>query len=130
MQVHQQTKRQDPGIGPPRPPKQQQQPQAAIGPPRPPAVGPPRPPSQAVAEAAVAGASEQQQQDDAARGSMSPPRRPGAGWMTVEDLLGPPRPDSKAAAAEDDGEADADEGTQCCMPSTGCTFTHAVHESS
>lgn len=115
MAVHQQTKRQDAVVGPQRPPTQQQQSAAAaaIGPPRPPAaaVGPPRPPSQAAAAEAAAG-----QGGDGAGGSMGPPRRPGAGWMTVEDLIGPPAPSSGAA---DEGAGDEDGGecrTLLCSP--------------
>jgi hypothetical protein len=33
-----------------------------------------------------------------------PPRRPGAGWMTVEDLIGPPAPSSRAAADDDEND--------------------------
>jgi hypothetical protein len=90
-------------------------------------MGPPRPPSEAVAAAAEAGDAEQQQQQQqqgvAGVGSMGPPRRPDGRWMTVEDLVGPPRPSSEAAA---EGAAAADdvgavEGEGCVsVPHSHC----------
>lgn len=105
---HQHSKRQEPSIGPPRPPstQQQQQQQPAIGPPRPPAVGPPRPPQQPAAAEPSSRAAE-----IGAAGTMGPPRPRTGGWMTVEELIGPQPPGSDtAAAAAEDGGADDDAG--------------------
>eukprot|EP00879_Flechtneria_rotunda_P007172 GHRR01007527.1.p1 GENE.GHRR01007527.1~~GHRR01007527.1.p1 ORF type:complete len:743 (+),score=231.29 GHRR01007527.1:361-2589(+) len=93
VDAHQQTKRTDPAIGPPRPQKQQQQ--VFMGPPRPPAVGPPRP--FPAAPAAVA----------AAEGPLRLQGGRTGGWMTVEDVMGPqqhPTLDDAAAANGDDAE--------------------------